>query len=87
MWYLDWAAPAGYKSEPRVDLICTHSAPANSRRLIQYMLAVMPDPNGDSNSDGCSNNQRCNNPWPFERKLGDTKVFPSRLLVPTSFRQ
>ncbi len=87
MWYLDWAAPAGYKSEPRGDSICTLSAPANSRRLILYMLAMMPDPNGDSNSDGCSKNQRCNDPRPFERKLGDTKVFFSRLLIAISLRQ
>lgn len=51
------------------------------------MLAVMPDPNGDSNSDGCSKNQRHNNPWPFESTLGDMKVFLSRLLVAMSLRQ
>lgn len=51
------------------------------------MIAVMPDPNGDSNSDGCSKNQRHKNPRPFEKTLGDMNGFLSRLLVAVGLRQ
>lgn len=84
MWYSGLAAPSAYESKPRGDSICTDSSPANPER---FMLAVMPDPDRDSNSDSCSKNQRYNNPWPFERRLDDRKVFLSRLLVAMSLRQ
>ena len=54
------------------------------------MLAVTPDPNGDSNSNGRSDNKHHDHPWPFERRLGDMKagsVLVSRLLVAVSLRQ
>lgn len=81
------AALKGYKSKPRRDSTRRFSVPANSRRFVQRVFAVMPDPNRDSNSNGRSENQRHNNPWPFARKSNDMKVFLGRFLVAMSLRQ
>lgn len=67
----------------RRNQICTNSAPDYSRRLMQYMLAVTPDPNSDSNSDGRCKNYNYDHERPFERRLGDMMartLFISRLL-------
>ena len=52
----------------------------------QGMLAVMPDSNRDSDSDGYSKNQCSYNPWPFTRAPGNTEAVFNSLLVVISLR-
>ena len=55
------------------------------------MLAVAPYPNPDSNSDGCSNNQRYDHPGPFERSLSammaEDALFRRVLRLTVDFRK